>query len=300
MLLLFNQPDCHSTDVATRSMMLNLLFIAACYVASASACADHTGRKHPLVKRQQIAGQVSPTNPSHITTDWAYDAPYNWGAIKPEYQLCHTGTQQSPVALTLTEGLSHYHYPHFSNYDRKVSGNWTNWGYGYKYDLYHPAGDYTTLPTLQWDNETSYLRGWHVHTPADHTVGGDRSKAELHLVHVNAAGLETAVVAVRLDPGTTNNAFFSQLPPAISYRNTTVKANVEINIDLILASANHFSDFWTYKGSLTSPPCREGLRWFIARNIVFTSTQQMRDILAVSTFSAREEQERWLHEVNGA
>ena len=276
--------------------MLSLLLIAACAFQSVSPCADHTGHNHHLIKRQQ----VSPTNPSHITTDWAYDASYNWGAIKPEYETCHTGTQQSPVALTLTEGLSHYHYPSFSQYDRNVSGNWSNWGYGPKFDLDHPKDEYTSLPTLKWDNETAYLRGWHIHTPADHSVGGDRSKAELHLVHVNATGNETAVIAVRLDPGTASNPFFAQLPPNVPYRDPVPVPGVELNIDLILQAVGHLTDFWSYRGSLTSPPCREGIRWFVARNIVFTSVKEMRDLLRVTTFSAREEQEIWLHEINGA
>lgn len=59
-----------------------------------------------------------------------------------------------------------------------------------------------------------------------------------------------------------------------------------------------FSNFWTYQGSLTSPPCKEGIRWFVARNILFTSVKQMQDLLGASTFSARAEQEVWLHQVN--
>jgi carbonic anhydrase len=49
---------------------------------------------------------------------------------------------------------------------------------------------------------------------------------------------------------------------------------------------------------LTSPPCREGIRFFIARNILFVSNAQMQDILRVSTYSARAEQEVWMHEIN--
>lgn len=61
---------------------------------------------------------------------------------------------------------------------------------------------------------------------------------------------------------------------------------------------DRFNDFWTYRGSLTSPPCTEGLRWFVARNIMFVSDRQMQDMLRVSTFSARAEQEVWNHEIN--
>lgn len=65
-----------------------------------------------------------------------------------------------------------------------------------------------------------------------------------------------------------------------------------------LREVNLFSDFWTYMGSLTSPPCTEGIRWWVARNTLFVGNGQMREILGVSTFSARVEQEVWLHGIN--
>lgn len=54
----------------------------------------------------------------------------------------------------------------------------------------------------------------------------------------------------------------------------------------------------TIKGSLTSPPCTEGVRFFVARNILFVGNEQMRQILNASTYSARSEQEVWLHQIN--
>lgn len=74
--------------------------------------------------------------------------------------------------------------------------------------------------------------------------------------------------------------------------------NVEIDPYAAISEVNHFEEYWTYKGSLTSPQCTEGIQWFLARNVLFTSVSQMRDILNASTFSARPEQEVWLHEVN--
>ena len=59
-----------------------------------------------------------------------------------------------------------------------------------------------------------------------------------------------------------------------------------------------FANIMTDRGSLTSPPCTEGLRWFVARNIMFVSDEQMQAILRVSTYSARSEQEVWRHDIN--
>ena len=117
-----------------------------------------------------------------VPTYWSYDASYNWGSISPDYALCQTGTQQSPIALEFNQGLSQAHRPFFTGYDVNATGEFYNWGYGPAFTFYHPEEDYSGLPSMEMDNETLYLTGWHIHAPADHTVGGDRSKAELHYV----------------------------------------------------------------------------------------------------------------------
>jgi carbonic anhydrase len=216
----------------------------------------------------------------------------------PDYELCQTGTQQSPIGLGLNQGLASNHQPYFDGYSGNVTGNWYNWGYGPAFTLDHEEDEHTTLPNMTYDDETLYLIGWHLHAPAEHSVAADRSKSELHMVHVNEEGEEAAVLAIRLDPGTTDSPFFAQLPPIIGFNDTTQVTNVEINPRLALQGVNEFSEFWTYQGSLTSPPCREGIRWFVARSILFTSVNQMREILRASTYSARAEQEVWLHQIN--
>lgn len=120
----------------------------------------------------------------------------------------------------------------------------------------------------------------------------------MHFVHVDAAGHEKAVLAFRLDPGNRDNDFFSQLPSVIGFDETNVTVEATLDLNLALASVLWFNEFWTYQGSLTSPPCHEGIRWFVARQILFTGVQQMRDILGASTYSARAEQEVWLHRIN--
>ncbi|KAL8687725.1 MAG: hypothetical protein Q9218_006188, partial [Villophora microphyllina] len=152
----------------------------------------------------------------------------------------------------------------------------------------------------------------HIHAPADHPVDGNRSRAELHLVHVNAEGDYVAVFGIRLDPGTASNPFFAQLPAYIPFITTpSISPDVEVpsgieivqdvsmDIGLLLDSVNRFEGFWTYRGGLTSPPCTEGLRWFVAQTVALTGTEQMRAILGACTFSARTEQPVWEQGVNG-
>lgn len=189
------------------------------------------------------------------------------------------------------------------DYPSKVTGEFFNWGYGPAYTLDHDEGVYTSLPSMHFDeddsDETVYLASWHIHAPADHTVQGDRAKAELHLVHHSGDGKERAVLAIRIDPGNSDSTFFSQLPPMVHFNETDTRIpDVPMDINEALKEINQFSDFWTYKGSLTSPPCTEGKRWFVARNVLFVSDKQMQAILRVSTYSARAEQEVWAHQIN--
>lgn len=118
------------------------------------------------------------------------------------------------------------------------------------------------------------------------------------MVHVDEEGNEGAVLAIRLDPGQSDSPFFAQLPPMIGFNDTKQVVGLEIDPRLALESVNLFEEFWTYQGSLTSPPCKEGIKWFVARSILFTSVDQMREILTTSTYSARAEQEVWLHNIN--
>lgn len=183
------------------------------------------------------------------------------------------------------------------NYNGSISGNFYNWGYGPSFTVAHD-GDWTKHPSVTYDNETVYLKGWHIHAPADHSVGGDRSKAELHMVHVDITGHEKAVMAIRLNPGNSNSTFFEQLPQMIGFDQLGIQQSTSVDFTPALESVLHFNEFWTYQGSLTSPPCTEGIRWFVARQILFTGVEQMQVILGASTYSARTEQEVWQHRIN--
>ncbi|KAH7132158.1 carbonic anhydrase [Dendryphion nanum] len=264
-------------------MLFNSLLALAAVIPAVLACPQESR----IRKRQ--------TSPS---PQWAYEASYNWGKLHPMYALCQTGTQQSPIALSLNNGLSLNHIPVF-NYNGNVTGNFRNWGYGPAFSVEND-GNWTNNPSFTYDNETLYLQGWHIHSPADHSVGGDRSKAEIHFVHVDSTGHEKAVLAIRLDPGNADHPFFSQLPPMIGFNETGTQFEKKIAMDLTpaLAATLYFNEFWTYQGSLTSPPCHEGIRWFVARQIMFTGVKQMQAILGASTYSARAEQEVWQHRIN--
>lgn len=128
-----------------------------------------------------------------------------------------------------------------------MSGDFHNWGYGPAYTIDNPSGNYADLPSVVFDenevNETVYLSSWHIHAPADHSVQGDRSKAELHLVHADARGNARAVMAIRIDPsGNSHSDFFDQMPPYIGFNETSSSApGTPLNINLALDEINRYA-----------------------------------------------------------
>lgn len=288
--------------------MLLTVFSVIFLSSSVQACAKHA-TNHRLSTRADGA------------QSWTYESTYNWGSLNTSYATCQTGMYQSPIPLFTTQGLSSKHLPAFSDAYSSVAGEIYNWGYGPAFAPTTTAvsaraeGNSTGkgMPSMQFDGETVYLKGWHIHAPADHTVQGDRSKAEIHFVHADANGVKKGVVAIRIDPGNRDSAFFSQFIASSSSSNTNLTSmassplpgftsteRVPMTLDIMAAlkEVNMFSDFWTYSGSLTSPPCTEGIRWWVARNTLWVGNAQMQAILGVSTFSARVEQEVWLHGIN--
>lgn len=158
--------------------MLSLPLLLLSLLPQALGCPDHSNHiAHSLSKRQAF-NQSNLPRPQSL---WAYEASYNWGKLSPDYYLCQNGTQQSPIGVSLTQGLSNRHTPTF-NYRGNYSGEYFNWGYGQAFTLYYPEGNMTGLPSMTVDNETLHMTGWHVHAPADHIVSGTRSRAELHYV----------------------------------------------------------------------------------------------------------------------
>lgn len=221
--------------------MLSALVLTALLPILSLACPDHNYHKGGIAKRAETDG-----------IDFAYEASYNWGTLSEDFHLCQDGTQQAPIPLLLTQGLSLNHLISYNYPSGNSSGTFLNWDYGPAMTLAHEEGDFTTLPSITFEeqgvNETVYLTGWHIHSPGDHSVQGDRSKAEIHFVHVTAEGNARAVLAIRIDPGNADSPFFSQLPPYISYREPGRTVSADVVLNLALSEVNFLNEFWTYRG----------------------------------------------------
>ncbi|KAK8203109.1 carbonic anhydrase [Phyllosticta capitalensis] len=264
-------------------------------LGQALACLPHDNAAPLHSKREEGAYSQRTPTPS----DWNYDHSHHWETANASYELCHTGAQQSPIGISLDQALSSQHKPDLNNIHANFSGHFYNNGYGPAFTLDHDEGIYDTLPSIKYDDVEAYLTGWHIHNPSEHIIGGHRSKAEMHLVFADAKGKYKAVLGIRIDPSASESSpFFDQMPQMLHFNETDVQMSTTLDLGLALDQVNDFNDFWTYKGSLTTPPCTEGIRWFVSSQVLLTSIEQMQALIRVCTYSARPEQEVWLHDIN--
>jgi carbonic anhydrase len=127
------------------------------------------------------------------------------------------------------------------------------------------------------------LLQFHLHAPSEHAVNGQLAAAELHLVHRNGL-LDLAVVGVMIQvapPGVAVNAAIETiLTNAPETAGEEAILNVALNPKDVLPQK---MGYYTYSGSLTTPPCSEGVRWFVLKNPVFVSQaaiDRFHDIIA--------------------
>jgi carbonic anhydrase len=191
--------------------------------------------------------------------------------------------------LSVAQGFPQVHRPTLLNY---------NWAWDPAFTTYNDGKDFSGLPAIQFDGKTAYLVNWHTHAPAEHPVNGLYSQAEIHFVHIFPHGTPAAVLAMRIDAAEDDSDFLDQFPSFIGIKDTTQLQNVQLNMNLALEGVDFFDQFWTYVGSLTVPPCTEGIRFFIARKVLTTSVAQMQQLLGMSAYSTRVEQKVWLQGVN--
>ncbi|KIW16874.1 hypothetical protein PV08_04064 [Exophiala spinifera] len=278
-------------------MLTSILFLSA-IVSTAWSCPKHDNyQSHPHLGRRQVRIDVG-----REPKDWNYDVSADWATIKPEYSLCQSGTHQSPINIVGQE-LATLHKPEFEGYKNEpLPGNFANWQFAPSFTLHHPEGEITGLPNFKFDDQEVFLIGWHIHAPSEHLIDGVRSRAEIHMVHVNEEDEEAAVIGIRVGvappEAPTESAFFKQLGPLIHFNDTSQIEGLQVNVRLAIDEVGGLEEYWTYKGSLTTPPCSEGLRWFVPKQELLVSEGQMVEILAASRFSHRVTQEVWLHDIN--
>ena len=197
-------------------------------------------------------------------TRWGYaphDGPALWGTLDPAYSACALGREQSPIDLT--GGCEADLSPVEFDYRRtRVAIENT----GRTIQVNPDPGSGIVLDGVRYQ-----LQQFHFHHGSEHTVGGVRLALEAHLVHRNDRG-SLAVVGVLFEAGAANRALaplWAQLPrePAASR-----VARGDLDLAALLPAGR---TTWRYRGSLTTPPCHEGVAWIVLTEPLTLSAAQI-------------------------
>jgi carbonic anhydrase len=241
-----------------------------------SVLAGGTGRV-PADEKTHPSGSHAP--------HWTYEGgagPAHWAELAPEFALCASGQAQSPIDLsdavrrTSPDLEFHYKPSHLNELNN-----------GHTIQLNYDAGSSISVGGVRYD-----LVQVHFHIPSEHTVGGKAFAAEAHLVHKSADG-HLAVIGVLIDRGPASHPLapvWAHLPategPVHHERGSLDAAG--------LLPAKHAA--WRYEGSLTTPPCTEGVHWFVMETPMTLSDEQLERLRAILHSNNRPVQPR--HERN--
>jgi len=142
---------------------------------------------------------------------------------------------------------------------------------------------YAPGSTLRVGQDTYGLLQFHVHAPSEHTVNGRFAAAELHLVHRDAR-LDLAVVGVLLQVGAPVNPVIDRILLNAPLDEGEVDLGGLLNARDVLPRR---VSYYTYSGSLTTPPCSEGVRWLVLKQPVLVSQQAIDNLhLIIGRFPA--------------
>lgn len=237
-----------------------IFFLAAIIVASLlilSACA--TGNT------PAPAPTASPS-PAH----WTYEGeegPAHWGELDTAYEMCGKGKSQSPINISSPneQDLANITF-HYRPSEVNILNN------GHTAQVNYDAGSYIELDGVRYD-----VAQFHYHAPSEHEVDGKLFAAELHIVHKSADG-NLAVVGLLLQEGSANPAFDPFINNLPAEKSDVKDAGVKINAMDFLPS---IQTTYRYSGSLTTPPCSEGVSWLVMTKPVELSSDQLSKLESV-------------------
>ncbi|UTJ05494.1 carbonic anhydrase [Arcobacter roscoffensis] len=200
---------------------------------------------------------------------WSYsedEGPAKWSELDERYAMCENGLNQSPINITNTIDANLVPLKFEGNSKGTV---FENTGHGVKVAV--SGGNKLTI-----DGEEYSLRQMHFHTPSENTIDGKSFPMEAHLVHSKGSSL--AVVAVMFEVGEDNlvlNKLLRNLPETEGDKND-LKSDVQ-GYEILPANQEYFR----FNGSLTTPPCTEGVKWLVLKTPVELSQSQLEDFEAV-------------------
>ena len=227
--------------------------------------ATQAARAAARAKRAAVVKAAPPPPPPVARgTHWSYEGdsgPASWSKINVDWAKCGNGSRQSPIDIRdgmkveLEQISFDYHPSSFSVVDN-----------GHTVQVGVSGGNYITVQNRMFE-----LQQFHFHRPSEERINGKAFEMVVHLVHRDAEG-RLAVLALLLErgaPQATIQTVWNNLPLE---KFETMQPTILLDPAEMLPARR---DYYTYMGSMTSPPCSEGVLWLVMKQPVQASPAQM-------------------------
>jgi len=231
-----------------------------------------------LLASTSLAAGIPVSQSDEPHTHWGYTAetgPEHWASEDPSFALCGAGKHQSPIDI---EDAHAETLPPIEFAYQPIPLTVTDTGHSFQVNV--PAGG----GGLTVGGEHYDLVQFHFHRPSEEEIHGHHYAMVAHLVHKNARG-ELAVVAILIRQGDTNaflKPVFDHFPAKGASEASVTGATLNLN-DFLPAQRGYY----TFDGSLTTPPCTEHVRWFVLKSAVSASASQVQQFAARYPHDAR-------------
>lgn len=225
-------------------------------------------------------------NESGIKTKWSYlgnTGPMRWGQLTPAFILCTKGSRQSPININYNTKMSKIENELSINYhpaplsivndgttELNIHNTQTiiNDGHGIQVNF----SEQSPQEIIRFKNKDYRLLQFHVHSPSENELNKENFPMEIHFVHQSNEG-EVLVIAVFVQTGEENlvlKKIINHFPEDHGIVHE-IKEDMINPGDLLPAKQNYYY----FKGSLTTPPCTEGLHWVVMPNVIHASSAQI-------------------------
>lgn len=255
-----------------------------------AADAKHESEKHePAADEHAKPSEDHAEKPagSHaVGRHWSYsgeNGPEKWAEMDEKSKVCSTGKRQSPIDIEASKPDKDLKPLQFK-YSASLATLQNN---GHTIQVDFPPGNWLAMNGERYD-----LLQFHFHVPSEHRIQGSQNAMEVHLVHKNAHD-ELAVVGVMFMEGGESNVLkplWSQMPKG----KKKLEKPLRFDPAQLLPKARGYT---TYAGSLTTPPCSEGVTWVVMTSPVSASAAQVDKFVDVVGFNARPVQATFGREV---
>lgn len=214
-----------------------------------------------------VLGAATVASAQKHAPHWSYDGstgPRHWGNLEADFGACASGRHQSPVNIRPAAARKATLPPLQFSYQPvplRIVDN------GHTVQVNYAPGSFITVADRRYD-----LVQFHFHRPSEEALDGRHRDMVAHLVHKDAQG-QLAVVAVLLESGAASpllETLWDRVPAAKG--SEQVDEAVRINAADLLPPDR---GYYTFAGSLTTPPCSEGVTWFVLKTPASLSTQQI-------------------------